>query len=423
MNTNKETRREDPETDRNEPLLVPNTGYNNQLGVVHPAETTTMHEEDMLMQRNGNEQCAIDQNANIRAPKNSSEETQSSNFSFGIKDNLVSITPISVSGMMQDTNEGKDGRKSGQEQQQIEQTRQGSQAKGKEVQIGQSTHQNAMQLVTTNTDAHLHNVVNMQFSKITVVSKQQEQDIGNHEEHWQIQKRRQNRNHEQANPKTMWRPVSPQHKSTKESKQLEPAHAGISSTIHTHNIYTNLEMQEPQDRNRSRELTHVLHEVVDRDLKSDFRAPASPLSNQDKAGQQETQEENDKSIATGKQNNKANNKSGGRLSKKKRDAIKKRQHKEQEQGPTHEGQQEQVVNMVKKGRPMQDDYGAVNSEDKVDPDNQSIDELDAEEEEVSNHLIRAFGSTFHDECPAEIQEVTEQQGLSPRGRKQSACIA
>ncbi|KAK4733764.1 hypothetical protein R3W88_008025 [Solanum pinnatisectum] len=56
-----------------------------------------MHEEDMLMQRNGNEQCAINQNTNIRAPENSSEETQSSNFSFGIKDNLVSITLISIS--------------------------------------------------------------------------------------------------------------------------------------------------------------------------------------------------------------------------------------------------------------------------------------------------------------------------------------
>ncbi|KAK4707370.1 hypothetical protein R3W88_033059 [Solanum pinnatisectum] len=45
---------------------------------------------------------------------------------------------------------------------------------------------------------------------------QQEQDMGNQEEHWQIQKRKQNRNQEQANPKTMWRPVSPQHKSTRE---------------------------------------------------------------------------------------------------------------------------------------------------------------------------------------------------------------
>ncbi|KAK4706448.1 hypothetical protein R3W88_033997 [Solanum pinnatisectum] len=137
MNTNKETRRDDQETDRNEPILVPNTGYNNQLGVVHPEETATMNEEDMLMQRDRNEQCAIGQNANIRAPENSSEETQSSNFSFGIKDNLVSITSISVS-----------------------------------VQTGQSTHQNAMQIVTTNTDAHLHNVVNEQISRISAVSKQ-----------------------------------------------------------------------------------------------------------------------------------------------------------------------------------------------------------------------------------------------------------
>ncbi|KAK4731472.1 hypothetical protein R3W88_024460 [Solanum pinnatisectum] len=132
-------------------------------------------------------------------------------------------------------------------------------------------------------------------------------------------------------------------------------------------------------------------------------------------------EGNDGYTATGKQKARLNNKSGGRLSKKKRDAIKKRQQKEQEHGTTSNDQQpgEQVTNKVKKDRPIQDDYGALNSEDELDPDNQSMDEYDVEEEEVSDHLIRAFGSTFHDECPAEVQEVTEHQGLSPRGRKQN----
>ncbi|KAG5576483.1 hypothetical protein H5410_056617 [Solanum commersonii] len=61
------------------------------------------------------------------------------------------------------------------------------------------------------------------------------------------------------------------------------------------------------------------------------------------------------------------------------------------------GQQseEHATNKVKKGRPIQDDYGALNSEEELDPDNQYIEEYDEEEEETSNHLIREFGSTFH----------------------------
>ncbi|KAK4733756.1 hypothetical protein R3W88_008017 [Solanum pinnatisectum] len=82
---------------------------------------------------------------------------------------------------------------------------------------------------------------------------QQEQEIGNQEENWQIQKKKQNRNQEQSNIKTIWRTVSPQHKTNKESKQQEPAETGILSTIHTHNNYTNLEMQEPQDMNNAEE--------------------------------------------------------------------------------------------------------------------------------------------------------------------------
>ncbi|KAH0760299.1 hypothetical protein KY290_016372 [Solanum tuberosum] len=126
---------------------------------------------------------------------------------------------------------------------------------------------------------------------------------------------------------------------------------------------------------------------------------------------------------TEQQRDRTNNKSGGRLSKKKRDAMKKRQGKgvELEQDLTEKGQQleKPTETKVKKGRPIQDDYGALNSEDELDPDNQSIDEYDEEEEETSNLLIQAFGSTFNTEWPEEVQELTEQQGLSPRGRKQN----
>jgi len=126
---------------------------------------------------------------------------------------------------------------------------------------------------------------------------------------------------------------------------------------------------------------------------------------------------------TEQQKDRPNNKSGGRLSKKKRDAMKKRQGKTSalEQVLTDKGQQlkKQIANNVKKGRPIQDDYGALNSEDELEPDNQSIDEYDEEEEETCNLLIQAFGSTFNTDWSEEVQELTEQQGLSPRGRKQS----
>ncbi|KAH0642247.1 hypothetical protein KY290_033845 [Solanum tuberosum] len=184
-----------------------------------------------------------------------------------------------------------------------------------------------------------------------------------------------------------------------------------------HEIHTNL-----QDgvSKRGRELTHVLYEVVDNDHRNDSRAPATPNSNQHMAGQQEVQKENDMITDTGQQ--KSNNKSRGKLSKKKRAAIKKRLQKkfEQESKLTDKGKQteEQVANKVRKGRQIQDDYGALNSEDELDPDSQSIEEYDEEDEELSNHLIQAFGSTFHDECPEEVRELTEQHGLSPRGRKQ-----
>ncbi|KAK4733714.1 hypothetical protein R3W88_007975 [Solanum pinnatisectum] len=82
---------------------------------------------------------------------------------------------------------------------------------------------------------------------------QHEQEINSKEAQWQTQKKKQNRNQEQASSKTMWRPVSPQHKSSKESNQQEAAASGILSTIQIHNNYTNLEVQEPQNMNQAEE--------------------------------------------------------------------------------------------------------------------------------------------------------------------------
>ncbi|XP_015158486.1 uncharacterized protein [Solanum tuberosum] len=112
-----------------------------------------------------------------------------------------------------------------------------------------------------------------------------------------------------------------------------------------------------------------------------------------------------------------NNKSGGRLSKKK-DAIKKKQTADQasDRGIQTE---EQDVNKDKFDRPPQDDYGVLNFKDEVDSDNQSIDESGDEEEDNSNQPPHNFGSTFKEKWPKEVQELSSKQGLSPRGRKQN----
>ncbi|KAH0636105.1 hypothetical protein KY285_035844 [Solanum tuberosum] len=80
---------------------------------------------------------------------------------------------------------------------------------------------------------------------------------------------------------------------------------------------------------RGGELTHVRHEEVEFDHSADTRAPATPIPD------------------TGQKQGRFNNKSGDRLSKKKREAIKK-------------------GNMVKV---PPDDYRALNSDDAIDHDN------------------------------------------------------
>ncbi|KAG5613699.1 hypothetical protein H5410_013523 [Solanum commersonii] len=78
------------------------------------------------------------------------------------------------------------------------------------------------------------------------VKNHQEQELGDREEHWQIQRKKQNRNQDQSNPKTAWRPVSPQQKGTKDNLQQEPTSSGILPTTLIHNNFINLEMQELQ---------------------------------------------------------------------------------------------------------------------------------------------------------------------------------
>uniref|UniRef100_M1DBI7 Uncharacterized protein n=1 Tax=Solanum tuberosum TaxID=4113 RepID=M1DBI7_SOLTU len=78
-------------------------------------------------------------------------------------------------------------------------------------------------------------------------------------------------------------------------------------------------------------------------------------------------------------------------------------------------------NQAKEMETDKSDYDVLNSEDELDEDTQSINEIDIddneEDEETSAQLIKAFGSTFPSDYQDEVQEVTAQQGLSPRGRR------
>ncbi|KAH0737902.1 hypothetical protein KY290_036607 [Solanum tuberosum] len=144
------------------------------------------------------------------------------------------------------------------------------------------------------------------------------------------------------------------------------------------------------------ELTHARHEDMDSDPSGDNRTPATPINNQQ---QTVTQQVTD----TGQQQGRFNNKSGDRLSKKKREAIKKRlqqsmgkesdviaadkqfSHQDQHMTNIRQNEDEQVVNKGNKGKKVKvtpDDYRVLNSEDDLDPDNHSMDNSDEDAEET-----------------------------------------
>ncbi|KAK4717974.1 hypothetical protein R3W88_016312 [Solanum pinnatisectum] len=153
--------RDGPHIDTNALFPVQPAGDNSHTSAIHLAEVAARHEE------------ADDHHTKTRALENSAEETQSSNFSFGIKANSMHITSTSNLCVVQDTNQGRYMEKAGHDEQQMdEQTNQRHQDKGEEVQPGQSRSKNAMQNVDTNTEAHLRNVANEQISRITDSSEQ-----------------------------------------------------------------------------------------------------------------------------------------------------------------------------------------------------------------------------------------------------------
>uniref|UniRef100_M1DPP6 DUF4283 domain-containing protein n=1 Tax=Solanum tuberosum TaxID=4113 RepID=M1DPP6_SOLTU len=116
---------------------IPDTsvGHNIQLGANCPVGTRILHgETNSMQQMNLNEQQAIDQTTKKQASENISEEAQSSNFSFGV---------------------------TGQKQQ----------TKGKEV-AGKPIRKNSTQTDVSNTEAHLHKVVNEHISRTVEVPDQ-----------------------------------------------------------------------------------------------------------------------------------------------------------------------------------------------------------------------------------------------------------
>ncbi|KAH0737816.1 hypothetical protein KY290_036521 [Solanum tuberosum] len=179
-------------------------------------------------------------------------------------------------------------------------------------------------------------------------------------------------------------------------------------------------------------LTHVLHKVVHTDHRLDLRASASPSSvqhsqniqkyvNKNHKGQKvdtgqvqnDLREPIDQNMGTGQvknnfdppgkgstgnlqEHNEAqmqtpNNKSQGKIST---------NHKSYPQGKTHKS-----ADKSKDQSRVHDEYNVVPSKDEFDQYTQSLGENDNEEDETSNHLIKAFGSTLHQE---ELQEVTNQ---------------
>ncbi|WMV50120.1 hypothetical protein MTR67_043505 [Solanum verrucosum] len=219
-----------------------------------------------------------------------------------------------------------------------------------------------------------------QQTTVTKLQTHQEPEQVDQEEQWQIQKRKQHRNQDQAHPKIAWSPVSPPPKNTKDIMQkasTASAEGGMDGGCKEKPI----NLQEGVSKGGN--LTHVLHEVDRTDPMKDYRASTTTIA---------------------RHKNQNNHK----------------QHNPMKGDDTGQLQEEPALQTTENLEPLQDDDTSHLQVEPVSQDTQSLNETDDNEEgdETSAHLIKAFGSTFRSAFQAEIQEVADQQGLSPRGRKQ-----
>ncbi|KAH0672723.1 hypothetical protein KY284_023810 [Solanum tuberosum] len=144
---------------------------------------------------------------------------------------------------------------------------------------------------------------------------------------------------------------------------------------------TLINLQEGVAKGGVGELANVEMEV---EHNRDCRAPDTPTTDQHKSGTPQF-------IDIGQSQSRFNKKSGDRLSKKKREAIKKRlqqsagidsdgtgtgkqskaqvSHKDQNLLDSSQHVDEQDPNLINKGKLTTDDYGAINSDDEMDPNN------------------------------------------------------
>ncbi|KAG5605797.1 hypothetical protein H5410_027289 [Solanum commersonii] len=225
---------------------------------------------------------------------------------------------------------------------------------------------------------------------------------------------------------------------------------------------TNLQEGEP----KGRELSHVLHENQMTDLRSDLQAPATTthavqqhqtqVHQSTKEGSQQVHTTRDgdnqlKGSMAKDMGNRASSskqvetpKSKNKPSKKKREAIKKKQTKknqpEQSQNDIHlEGVNpckkfimvEQVMDVIPlkaqyspstPGKPpdqvtvaVRDEYDVENSEDEIDEEDKLPENAPDEDDQTSELLIKAFSPNNDIGIDKELQQVTNKQGLSPRG--------
>lgn len=222
-------------------------------------------------------------------------------------------------------------------------------------------------------------------------------------------------------------------------------------------------------------LPHVMHEGLEYDLSTDHRASNKAKNRLQQGKQQQLQQQvqnRDNTKQSAKENNekqqneKTNEKDQGKQSvtiatenilrvrisqaNKKKDVEKRRQNRLQERDKDYEQDERKesynkfimvddnhVLDILplqaqymtpptydppdirqQKGKlnnvPILDEYVVDNSEDEMDGDNHSIEEVE-EDDDISEALIRAFSPHNDQTLEEEIQQVTQSQCLSPRG--------